>query len=381
MQRWREGLLVMALAGFALTGCQQAVPTVERTDPASSTVSHRDGTTSVAVSKALVTSRGSGSSGAVVSTRSSGRTAAQASRCPDRLKAQARSGDPLPPVNGIADRLVPATAVRSALLCSYQGTNMAPVAGQRLSNSRTLTDGMAEMVQDLRWLPQQIKGQSHPCTAVGGPQTNYLLAVNLTDGTTAWVAGAEDPNGCVQATNGRFTASVNLGQEFTATMKTGRWPGLETTSDGPCAGTGRFGQESRLVPDGVVAVDICRSTSDGLGRIARLTTGFRPLVNALNAKRTTISTNSCQEQTTIPGATPTLGPPVFYYLLFRYANGPSVLVRYTDQCTPAIDNSSLQATDDGRVIAHIQSLVPAAKPVPSTATSSAPPPIPASPTG
>ncbi len=235
MQRWRAGVVGLALVGAAVSGCQRVSPPATRSTVPTSLVASSSTMSPSAVISAdtampgsSTTSQGSVVSRAAASQDPSTRSATAVSICPTRLKAAAQSEDPLPPLNGISARLVPATPVQSALLCSYVGTNMDPVANQRLSGSRTLTSGLAEMVQDLRWLPPRMNGQSHNCTAVGGPQTNYLLALVLADGTTAWVAAAQDPNSCVDATNGTFTASANIGPELAATMKTGQWPGRKT---------------------------------------------------------------------------------------------------------------------------------------------------------
>lgn len=360
MQRWRTGVATMTLAGLVvLSGCQRVdSPAARSAELPSSTAS------SLERSPTRVTSADTAQSGSSTTSRTSvapshasspqdppPRPAAAVSTCPSRLKASERSENPLPPVNGLSDRLVPATAVRTALLCSYVGTNMDPITDQRLAASRTLTTGLAEMVQDLRWLPPRINGQPVNCTAMGGPQTNYLLGLQLADGTTAWVAAAQDPNGCVQATNGTFTAFANIGSELAATMKTGHWPGRRTFPGDPCAGAGRYGQQRQLVPDGAVALDICRSTGGAFNTVAHVTTGFGAVVNALNAEATTTSTNSCAIST----------PGLMYNLAFRYATGPPVEIRYMKGCNPALDNSSLQATDSGQLVALLEALVPASK--------------------
>lgn len=370
MQLWRAGALVLALVGVAVSGCQRVSPPAAATG---STAPTSSAAFSSAMSPAAATSADTAISGSsptsqasVVSSTAatpqqpSTRTVAAVSICPARLKAAAQ---PLPPVNGISTRLVPATPVRSALLCSYGGTNMDPAGNQRLSGSRTLTSRLAELAQDLRWLPPQIHGQPHACAAGGGVQTNYLLALLLADGTTAWVAAAQDPNSCAQAANGTFTALANIGPELTATMKTGQWPGRKPFSRGDaCVAGGRYGQQSRLVPDGAVALDICRSTGGVFQTVTHVTTGLGALVDALNAKATITSTHFCAIST----------PTLMYNLAFRYASGPAVEVQYIKGCSPAIDNSSLQATDDGRLVSLVEALVPASKRIDPTPTSDTP---------
>lgn len=369
MQRWRACVVALALAGVALSGCQtessSAAGGTSLTDSSTPGGSATAAVPTVAPQSASSTlsQAAAQSSPTAASTQKPPMPATKVPACPARLKAAPQSENPLPPVNGISSRLVPATPVKSALLCSYLGTNMDPIADQRLSASRTLTSGLSTMVQDLRWLPPRIDGQSVNCTAMGGPQTNFLLALILTDGTTAWVAAAEDPNSCVQASNGTFTAFANIGSELAATMKTGQWPGRKIFPGDPCAGTGRYGQQSRLVPAGAVGLDICRSTGGPFQTIAHVTGGFGALVDALNGKPTTTSTNSCSISTT--GLT--------YNLTFRYASGPPVEVRYIKGCVPAIDNSSLQSTDDGHLIPQIEELIPALKRLTSAPSAGAAP--------
>ena len=282
MQRWRAGVLALALAGTALSGCQQVNPPTAGTTEATSSTAAKPSDT--AQSSSIFTSRtSSASSDDASSQEPPTRAATAAARCPARLQAAARSEIPLPPVNGISSRLVPQTPARAALLCSYLGTNMDPIADQRLTTSRTLTSDLTALVRDLRWLPPRIDGQSVYCTDVGGAQTNYLLALMLTDGTTAWVAAAQDPNGCVPASNGTFTALANIGPELATTMKTGRWPGRRPLP-GACSGGSRYGQQTQLVPEGAVSMDICRSAGGEMQSLAHLTNGFTTVIDALNAQ-------------------------------------------------------------------------------------------------
>lgn len=359
MQRRRTGVVALTLACLVLSGCQRVnSPAVRSTElPPSTSSSLEKSPTKLtsadtAQSPSSTTPRTSVASSHASSPQDPPAKPANAvPTCPSRLKATERSENPLPPVNGISDRLVPATPVRTALLCSYVGTNMDPIANQRLAASRILTSGLAEMVRDLRWLPPRINSQPVNCTAVGGPQTNYLLGLHLADGTTAWVAAAQDPNGCVQATNGTFTAFANIGSELAATMKTGQWPGRRPFPGDTCAGAGRYGQQSQLVPDGAVALDICHSAGGAFNTVAHVTTGFSAVVDALNAKATTTSTNSCAIS----------APGLMYNLAFRYATGPPVEIRYMKGCNPALDNSSLQATDNGNLVALLEALMPASE--------------------
>lgn len=108
-------------------------------------------------------------------------------------------------------RLVPQITPSSALLCAYRGSNTAKQqAGWALSGRRSLADGLASLAGQLTWKPHSPR-QPIACTAVGGPQTNYLIGLAYPGGARIWVAATDEPNECVGASNGEFTSSGIIG--------------------------------------------------------------------------------------------------------------------------------------------------------------------------
>ncbi|MTD15469.1 hypothetical protein GIS00_16155 [Nakamurella sp. YIM 132087] len=265
---------------------------------------------------------------------------------------------PVPPVPGPADRLVPALIPTAALLCSYLGSNMTSNSGLPLTDSVDLAGALDELVDELRWIPARAPGETKACSAAGGPQTNYLLALEYDGAPTVWVSSAEDPNSCVGVGNGTFSSDVNLGPRMTQVMKTGAWPAAvpEPGSERCTAGGGRFGQQEKMVPAGVVSAEICRTEGEELDRV-EITDGVDDLVDALNALPTIPSESGCVgTEAPADGGRPT---PVMYSLVFHYAEGPAVPVRVIVDCDPAIDNDSLAARDASTVIPVLDALLAA----------------------
>ena len=192
---------------------------------------------------------------------------------------------------------------------------------------------------------------------MGGAQTNFLTRLTFADGSTEWVAAAEDPNECVGTTNGRFESQVNMGTRFAAALKAGRWtapPPPDQTS--ACVGGARYGQQQVMVPVGAVKVDICRFDGSNKETHAAASSGFAPLIEALDAEPTVPSTSSCHDTTYDAPTTGQTQPSTMYTVVFQYASGPPVAVRVTATCVPAIDNSSLQAVKATKVVPLLAAL-------------------------
>jgi len=82
-------------------------------------------------------------------------------------------------------RLVPQITPSSALLCAYRGSNTAKQqAGWALSGRRSLAGGLASLAGQLTWKPRSPR-QPIACTAVGGPQTNYLIGLAYPGGASS----------------------------------------------------------------------------------------------------------------------------------------------------------------------------------------------------
>jgi hypothetical protein len=121
-------------------------------------------------------------------------------------------------------RLVPRITPSSALICAYRGSNTArQQAGWALSGQRSLAGGLARLASQLSWQPHSPR-QPIACTAVGGPQTNYLIGLAYPGGARILVAATDEPNGCVGASNGEFTGSGIVGPAVSQAFASGRWP-------------------------------------------------------------------------------------------------------------------------------------------------------------
>jgi hypothetical protein len=239
-------------------------------------------------------------------------------------------------------RLVPRRAPRSAVICAYDGTNIGPQSGWKLSGRTSLTSGLAAIAAQLTWQPG--RRRLGVCTLIGGRQVNYLIGMTYSGGGRLWVAATLDPNSCVETSNGEFTSSGVIGPAVTKAFGTGKWPapGPESCHGGG-PGIGRLGQDEAMVPPGVTSVLIC-------GRGGRtIYSGYERLVAALNALPTWPSTGSC---TFAPGQS---GPS--YRLLFSYPEGPAVQVNIDGHCSPQIDNLSLQSASARRIVPIIERLI------------------------
>ena len=242
-------------------------------------------------------------------------------------------------------RLVLQRTPSSALICAYRGSNTAKrQAGWALSGRRSLAGGLAALAGQLTWQPRRLPGQQVACTAMGGPQTNYLIGLTYSGGARIWVAATDEPNECVSASNGEFTSFGVIGPDVSKAFASGRWPAPQPVScPRPRQDIGRLGQDRTMVPVGSTSVTICAPTAH------TLTSGYQTLVSALNRLPTRPSTRSCSPS---PGSS---APE--YQLLFSYPQGPPVLVSILSSCHPEIDNLDLQSDSASSILPVIQELL------------------------
>jgi hypothetical protein len=240
-------------------------------------------------------------------------------------------------------RLVPQITPTSAVLCAYRGSNTASQqSGWALSGQRPLAGGLASLASQLTWQPRR-PHQPIACTAVGGPQTNYLIGLAYPGGATIWVAATDEPNGCVGASNGEFTSYGIIGPAVSKAFTSGRWPARPPVAcHRPYQDIGRLGQDTAMVPAGSASATICAPNA------RTVTASYQGLVSALNRLPTRPSTHSCS------GAP---GPSAAYQIFFSYPVGPPVLVSILVGCHPAIDNDDLQANSASSVIPVIRQLL------------------------
>lgn len=269
--------------------------------------------------------------------------------CP-QVYAGAAPWVPDPPrgVDG-QSRLIPPQPPARALLCAYDGdTGAVSQAGLALTGSRELSGGLDRLASDLTLVTR--RASEVACTARGGPQVNYLLGLTYDSGTL-WVSASDDPNRCNAATNGQFTANY-IGEALTASYTAGTWTQPAVPATGyPCTGgpTGRLGQDTLLVPPDPISVEICHESDATTGRRSiTLTTGYTDLIDTINQLPTRESGSKCS---VITSST------THYLLLFRYTEGPSVLLHVLPGCQPAIFNGNLGTDDAAPVLTHIEQLL------------------------
>lgn len=241
-------------------------------------------------------------------------------------------------------RLVPRRVPRSAVVCAYDGRNIGPQSGWALSGRKLLNRGLAALTAQLTWQPVLAPGQPIPCTSMAGKQVNYLIGLAYKDGGRLWVAATQDPNFCVNSSNGEFTSFGVIGPLVTRAFATGKWPGRHPAScHGLVQDIGRLGQDKAMVPPGVTSLTICGQ------RDRTIYSGYQRLVAALNALPRQPSTRGC---TQAPGKS---GPS--YRLRFSYAQGPAVQVNVDPNCSPQIDNLSLQSGSARSIVPIIERLL------------------------
>ncbi|AWS46992.1 hypothetical protein [Streptosporangium sp. 'caverna'] len=254
-------------------------------------------------------------------------------------------------LDGIEESLVPGEPAE-AMICAYPGDNAHP-GGERLAGSRTLTGETKAMARDLAYLPVSTEAHGGPCTAMGGPMTNYLIRFAYPGGEALWVGSAEEVNSCVRTTNGTADSRSYIGPSLTTAYRTGTWK--LSRPDDPCTGrtTGRRGQDERMVPEGPVSVLVCGEIASSDKRSPRLEHGRQvatALAETLNSPDTRPSENICHQIAGVDDRT--------LRLLFAYADGPPADVQISMGCKPGINNGLLQADLDDPVRDEVTRLAP-----------------------
>ena len=254
-------------------------------------------------------------------------------------------------VNG-SDRLVPDQTPTSAVICAWTGQNTNP-SNFTFTGRRVLTGSLAAITAQLRWAPQTNPGVGGLNDEVGGTQIDYLVGLRYRS-AIVWVATATEPNDVIGATNGRFASAYGFGPTAAASLRTGRWTptNRSTERDSGCDApdVGRFGQESRMVPAGATSVTLCQTSAAPPKPRVTEKAGFSPFVAALNALPTHNggSGGECSKS-----------PPIFYRLIFRYPQGPAVIVDVSPGCRPAVGNNSLASDQQGDVVTLVKAALAA----------------------
>ncbi|MEO8889107.1 MAG: hypothetical protein ABI301_05160 [Jatrophihabitantaceae bacterium] len=258
--------------------------------------------------------------------------------------------EPAKGANG-KSRLVPQELPGHVVVCAYLGT------GSALTAHRQLTGDLSIVPATFSWLLPRADVPALACaTNISvGDGNNYLFGIGYPGGGVVWVSAPGQH--CEGASNGQFLAADNLANYANDALNTGSWQldPLKTVDGCPAMTTfGRLGQESALVPDDPISVQVCATSGAGVPVVGKTSTGsgFRSLVNAL--KSVTARKWDVQGYCRV-----TTGPPTVRYIAtFRYAVGPPLQVTVEPACGDAVYNGSLQASRGGAaILQQVQALL------------------------
>ena len=138
--------------------------------------------------------------------------------CPAYATVGADGHPAVPLAPSDEQRLAPLQAPTELVVCRYRGNNVL-----QLTASRQVRTGLLTAGTELAWSPRAVGGP-HPCTAVGGRHTPYLLGLRYPTGVL-WVTTAYDVNGCEVTSNGAFTSDAYIGSDTDHAFATGAWTG------------------------------------------------------------------------------------------------------------------------------------------------------------
>jgi hypothetical protein len=253
---------------------------------------------------------------------------------------------PGPPGVDTGGHLVPRQGPARAVVCRYTLQSYDRTDGPSWAlRAGALTDGLDRLGEDLWWFPRAPTGWMPVCTTQAELHpVGYLVGLQYPGGTV-WLSTA-DPGHCETTTNGDFVSDRLAGDQVERSLAAGAWvpsarkPWADETN--PCATgpeTGRYGQDTTLVPPAPVELQICRQSDDQSPQglpiygTATLRTGVAELAAQLSSGRSQSGNPGCR---TSGGITAT------YELIFRYAEGPPVRVTAIIGCDPPLVGDTLQ---------------------------------------
>ena len=259
----------------------------------------------------------------------------------DATACPATVSEPLTPPTSTrvqGNRLVPEGVPESMLLCRYEEKPpvLLPSPGYvptyHLSGGRDIS-GLEKAADQLQ-LPPKVSGESHACTAMGGPSFPFLVRLQYAD-RTVWLATKSDVNSCAEVTNGSTTSSAYLGGDLQATYDASTWTRGVRRAASCNSPLGRYGQHETLLPEGAVRIRVCREQEE-LAPVTDADT-ISQITALFNGKRTTPGQGGCSGQITHSRE-----------LLAEYASGRGVGVHVLQGCEPNAFTSSLatQLSDD-----------------------------------
>ncbi|MTD16229.1 hypothetical protein GIS00_20020 [Nakamurella sp. YIM 132087] len=260
------------------------------------------------------------------------------------------------------DTLVPDEIPTHALTCRYRFGTPSGEPGKSGPVASVLTGDLTTMVGEIRSWPTDLDGAGGVCPAAGQSMTDTVLyGLTYADGSTVWISA--DTNLCSKLGNGRDTADVNRAHQLISSSRAGRWLTIEEIfescpQDYNCASynQGRWGQQLEMVPAGATEVEVGRATwRDQLNPTLRTVPADPALVAGFND----LPVDGPSQGSCTPDGEPA-NEDHLYTVRFSYADGPTVLIRVSPHCTPAVDNGSLAAgspDDLGTIVPMLDQII------------------------
>ena len=241
---------------------------------------------------------------------------------------------PEPPTAQTEGRLVPDADPVDGLVCRYTPDGA-------LESSVALAAGLDRIRHDLL-LPEELPGQERVCTLIGSAQVPHLMRLSYADGGL-WVSGVQDANSCRDTGNGDFVTQAYLGGRLAEAYDSGVWPAAPQPRGCTGGGSGRAGQEDAFVSPGWRSLAVCVGSADPR-QVPRA--DAERVAELLLEVEAEAGSNSCSGSASRT-----------YNLLFRYEQGPPVMIWFAPGCEPALHNGSLDASPDAARSAELQALL------------------------
>jgi hypothetical protein len=250
-------------------------------------------------------------------------------------------------------RIAPVRLPTDVVVCSYRRAGAVP-GSKPLTGSKALHGSFTALVSTVAYLPRATSSTPR-CAASFGAGDDYLLGLTYSDGVE-WITASENQCLAAATTNGEHDSPALLAVEVRTAYRTGRWP----SADGkrPCAtiSLGRFGQEAKLVPDGVTSADVCKRMGAAHAGHRHLDAGDAGrLADTLDRLRTSraprFGVGCFGWDSSSPGAD--------YLLVFHYGVGADTVVHVdtSPQCGPGVSNGSLLSTARTTTVRTVEHLL------------------------
>jgi hypothetical protein len=272
---------------------------------------------------------------------------------------------PAPPGVDTGGRLVPRETPRRAVVCRYARDRDDPGRGPTWTlRAGELTGGLDRLADDLWWFPTTPPGWRPVCAAMARSHpVDYLVGLQYPGGTV-WVATPGDGE-CGATTNGDLVSDRPAGDRVQRSLDAGTWVPPRATpgagQDNLCeagAESGRHGQGDVLVPPAPVELLVCKQSDDQTpdGRPLYSTGTLRDGVAGFAAQ---LSSGRTIPDTDTRGCSAPQGVTATYRLVFRYAEGPPVIIGALVGCDPPLVGATVKAWEapGTNLVARLEAII------------------------